>query len=86
MAMTSKTNLARGVAMIGLATALAACSNKETATAPPTGTTPTPPASFQSQFGATFAGYFNNPSTIEPIDPAAGDVPPLNATAQPVEG
>jgi hypothetical protein len=84
--MTSKINRLRGVAMIGLATALAACSNKETVTPPPTGTTPTPPATFQSQFGTAFAGYFNNPNTIEPIDPAPGDVPPLNATAQPIEG
>lgn len=55
-----------------------------------TATTPTPPpvasSTFQDKFGTTFAADFNaNSTTATPADPAAGDVPALNLTAEPLD-
>ncbi len=48
-------------------------------------TTVTPPAAkFEAQFGANFATAFEQPNNTEPRPVAAGDVIPVNQTAEPV--
>lgn len=69
--------------------ALAACKGGSggtpvVATPPPT-TTPTSTA-FQDKFGTAFSADFNASTTATPAEPAAGDVPALNLTAEPIDG
>lgn len=82
-----KSLLLRGSALAVLPLALSACGGNGSSVPTPTPTTPvTPPTvTFQSQFGTQFAAAFNASPTGTPIDPAATDVPALNATAAPLD-
>lgn len=66
--------------------AMAGCSDRkdDTAVTPPA-PTPPPTVTFQSRFGTSFAGFFDAGNTTDPRDPATGDVPALNATADPLD-
>jgi hypothetical protein len=77
-----------------LVTGIVACKPKNNGSPPvsnppPVGTTPpaTPPAApltVAQQLGAVFATIFGAASTTEPKDPAAGDIVPVSATAEPI--
>lgn len=93
--MTSK-HILRASASILLLGSVAACGDNdigdpiaEVPTPAPTPTpTPTPPpmmGSFQSMFGAAFAAIFNRSITLDPVDPQAGDVPPLAPADDPLD-
>jgi hypothetical protein len=47
-------------------------------------TTPPPPVRFDAQFGANFSKDFQASPNSEPSAVAAGDVVPVNQTAEPV--
>lgn len=76
---------------------LAACGGGEnTFTPPPTSTVPPnppppppppppPSQSLQEQAGAGFATAFNQAPTDAPVEPVAGDIIPLDKTADPLE-
>lgn len=70
-----------------LAIAVAGCSSRnDSPGAPPSGGTPTPPATaFEQRFGASFASFFTASNTSEPRDPTASDVPAADPTAEPLD-
>ena len=81
--MKMKVTLRAGTALI-LPLMMAACSERENNT--PTPPPPPPAASFQSQFGPSFAGFYDTGNTTEAREPSATDVPALNPSANPIEG
>lgn len=66
--------------VVALGAALAACGGGGGGLT----TTPTPAPQFEAQFGANFATDYQAANNTEPHDVAAGDVIPVNATAEPV--
>ena len=83
--MKAATALKAGTA-IALPLAMAACSssgNNNTASPPPS---PPPAASFQSQFGTSFAATYDTSNTTEAKEPAPGDVPALSNNTNPIDG
>jgi hypothetical protein len=78
-------SLKAGTALM-LPLAMAACSGRDDATTPPPPPSPPPAASFQSQFGASFATTFDASNTTEAKEPAPTDVPALNNAANPIDG
>ena len=83
--MQLKTTLKAGSALI-LPFMMAACSDRgdNAVATPPPG--PPPAASFQSQFGASFAGFFDTGNTTEAKEPAQTDLPPLSNSTNPIDG
>ncbi len=67
---------------VSLGAALSACGGGGGGTT--TVTPPTPPARFDAQFGAGFSTDFQASNNSEPHAVAAGDVIPVNQTAEPV--
>lgn len=47
--------------------------------------TPAPIASIQSRIGGNFLAFFTAAETSDPRDPAASDLPAVNATADPLD-
>lgn len=81
------------------AIALAGCGGDNNYTPPPTSTVPPPPlppppppppppptsATPQEQAGAGFAAAFNQAAFDEAVEPAPGDIIPLDKTAEPID-
>lgn len=88
--MMSIKNTLRASASMILAGTLAACGGGGSGSptpAPVATSTPTPTAgaSFQSQFGSTFAGIFNASATGDPVDPTDASVPALAPASDPID-
>ena len=82
--MNHKNTVKAGTALV-LPLVMSACSSYTAPTASPP-PSPPPAASFQSQFGASFAGFYDTSNTTEPREPVATDVPALSNSTNPFEG
>ena len=81
--MRHKHTLKVGTAVV-LPLVMSACSSYTAPTASPP--PPPPAASFQSQFGSGFAGFYDTGNTTEAKEPGMADVPALSPDKDPIDG
>lgn len=83
--MQTKTLLKCGTSLL-MAGSLASCGGGGSDSTPTPTPTPTPPAaaSFQSKFGAAFAGIFDAGTTTDPVNPSDASVPALAPASDPL--